>query len=326
MAVLDRLRAALYHGDDWKAEVEACFAPDVLARFCFPFEDQTRDGVISNVWGPLFEAWPDLERRETIVVDDVDGHGMRWIGIAGTYVGTFENPWMDIPPTRRVCHMRFHEFYEIADGKVVQVQALWDIPEVMMQAGAWPMAPSLGRDWNIPGPATNDGLGPHDGAKSQASKDLIVEMLITMKKHPAEGGPEKMELPRFWHEKMNWYGPAGIGTGRGIEGFRKIHQIPFLNALPDRGQYPDETTYHFIGEGDFVGVTGWPNMMQTVTGGGWMGIAPPNKKVGMRSLDFWRVENGLIRENWVLVDLLHMYDQIGVDVFTRMRELTGPGN
>ena len=40
----------------------------------------------------------------------------------------------------------------------------------------------------------------------------------------------------------------------------------------------------------------------------------------MRSLDFWRVENGLIRENWVMVDLLHMYDQIGIDVFARLRE------
>jgi len=42
----------------------------------------------------------------------------------------------------------------------------------------------------------------------------------------------------------------------------------------------------------------------------------------MRSLDFWRVENGLIRENWVLVDLLHVYAQLGVDVFERMREFT----
>jgi len=29
---------------------------------------------------------------------------------------------------------------------------------------------------------------------------------------------------------------------------------------------------------------------------------------------------GLIRENWVLVDLLDVYDQIGVDVFARTRE------
>lgn len=42
----------------------------------------------------------------------------------------------------------------------------------------------------------------------------------------------------------------------------------------------------------------------------------------MRSLDFWRIENGLIREKWVLVDLLSIYDQIDVDVFVRMREFT----
>ena len=38
--------------------------------------------------------------------------------------------------------MRFHEFYLFEDGKVVEFQALWDIPDLMMQAGAWPMAPS----------------------------------------------------------------------------------------------------------------------------------------------------------------------------------------
>jgi hypothetical protein len=38
------------------------------------------------------------------------------------------------------------------------------------------------------------------------------------------------------------------------------------------------------------------------------------------SLAFWRIENGLIRENWVLIDLLDAHDQLGVDVFGRMRE------
>ena len=47
--------------------------------------------------------------------------------------------------------MRFHEFYRIEDGRIVEMQALWDIPEVMMQAGAWPMVPSLGREFCIPG-------------------------------------------------------------------------------------------------------------------------------------------------------------------------------
>ena len=75
-----------------------------------------------------------------------------------------------------------------------------------------------------------------------------------------------------------------------------------------------------LAEGDFVAVTGWPNMEMTVTGDGWLGIAPTGHKITMRSLDFWRVEKGLIRENWVLVDLLDVYHQIGVDVFARLRE------
>ncbi|MEZ4631907.1 MAG: hypothetical protein R2880_14570 [Deinococcales bacterium] len=49
-------------------------------------------------------------------------------------------------------------------------------------------------------------------------------------------------------------------------------------------------------------------------------IAPSDKAITMRSLDFWRCEKGYIRENWVLVDLLHVYHQLGVNVFERMRE------
>lgn len=40
---------------------------------------------------------------------------------------------------------------------------------------------------------------------------------------------------------------------------------------------------------------------------------------GLRSLDFRCPEDGLMRENRVLVDLLDMWAQIGVDVLGRMR-------
>ena len=61
-------------------------------------------------------------------------------------------------------------------------------------------------------------------------------------------------------------------------------------------------------------------MRLTLSGDGWMGLPPLGREVLMRSLDFWRVENGLIRENWVLVDLLDIYRQIGIDVFARLVE------
>lgn len=310
---LDRLRSVLH---------EVC-APDVVFRLAFPFE--TIEGVeayVDRVYAPLMVAVPDLERRDHIVMAGPTPEGHDWIGCGGFYLGTFRAPWLDIPATGHLVHMRFHEFYRVVGGKIVEMQALWDIPEVMMQAGAWPMVPSLGREWHVPAPASNDGIvpAPYDPELGNQTCQHIIDMLDHMKRHPSKGGPEVMEMPRFWHPRMTWYGPSGIGTGRGIEGFRNWHQIPFLNGMPDRGQYVDEINYHFFGDRNYAGVTGWPDMYQSITHGGWLGIAPTGKKIEMRSLDFWRLENGLIRENWVLVDLLHMYHQIGVDVFARMRE------
>jgi hypothetical protein len=63
-------------------------------------------------------------------------------------------------------------------------------------------------------------------------------------------------------------------------------------------------------------------MQMTVTGDGWLGINPTGQPITMRSLDFWRVDNGLIRENWVLVDMLHVWQQLGVNVLARAHELT----
>ena len=298
-------------------------ATDAVIHMPHPFGDLVGpNDFFDACYAPLFNSMPDLERRDWIVMAGRTEQGDDWVGCGGHYVGTFVGPWLEIPPTGHLTHMRFHEFYRIVNGEVVEIQTLWDIPEVMMQAGAWPMAPSLGLEFCIPGPASNDGHvpGPWDEARANASCDHIVTMLKYMKKHPVEGGPEKMEMLRFWSDRVNWYGPAGIGTGRGIAGFRNWHQIPFLNGMPDRGQYVDEITYHFFGDGDYAAVTGWPNMIQTVTNDGWMGIAPSGKRITMRSLDFWRMENGKIRENWVMVDLLDAYRQLGVDVFARMRE------
>jgi predicted ester cyclase len=130
-----------------------------------------------------------------------------------------------------------------------------------------------------------------------------------------------MQAERFWHPRMNWYGPAGIGTVRGLAGFRNWHQIPFLNALPDRkGGTTGTLRAHFFAEGNYVAVTGWPNMQMTVTGDGWLGIAPAGQEITMKSLDFWRIEGDRIRENWVLVDLLDVYAQLGIDVLARLRE------
>ena len=288
---------------------------DAAIHLCHPFGTLPGSDLWDAALGPLHSAFPDLERREHIRLRALDAHGQDWIGVCGTWTGTFAHAFLDIPPTRRAAAMRFHDFFRIEDGRVVEMQSLWDLPELMMQAGVWPMGPSLGREWQVPSPMTQDGLGPHgDGAEALG---VVSDMLDGLGR--SGEGVGAMGLERFWHPRCAWYGPSGIGTARGIGGFRRHHQIPFLSAMPDRRALMERG--HLFAAGDYVAFTAWPGMEMTLSGAGWLGIAPTGARLAMRSLDFWRVERGLIRENWVLVDLLHVWDQIGVDVLARMREL-----
>lgn len=323
--LINPFRQALYDSDPatLAAQVEAVFSPNCLVRLGHPIGDLTGPGaLLDQAYRPLLHAIPDLERRDFIFIGG-ETNGRTWIGCAGHYVGVMERPFLGIPPTRHLVAMRYQEFFRVEEGRVVEMQALWDIPHLMMQANAWPMAPSLAVNWHAPAPATQDGIviSPQDPAVSQASLQLVLDMLTDMGKHPLGGGPEVMRLERYWHPRFCWYGPAGIGAMRGVDGFRRWHQIPFLKAMPDRRGAVTKA-HTFFAEGHYVGTTGWPNMEMTVSGDGWLGIAPAGKPITMRSLDFWRCENGLLRENWVLVDLLHVYHQLGVDVFARMKELT----
>lgn len=302
-----------------RAELARLVAPDAAVKLFHPLGTVAGAALYDTAYAPLLAAFPDLERREEIVMAGLDGDGALWLGAGGHYAGLFARPYLDIAPTNHLAAFRFHEFYRFENGRIVEVQAIWDIPELMMQAGVWPMAPQLGGMIRAFAPMTQDGLADH-GPGGEATAARIVDMLDHMIRYPSQGGPEVMEMDRFWHPRFNWYGPAGIGTGRGINGFRAWHQTPFLRGMPDRGQDATGTTHHFFGEGAYAAVTGWPNMRVSLTGPNWLGLPAVDRTIFLRSLDFWRLEDGLIRENWVLVDLLDAHRQAGTDPLARMRE------
>jgi len=319
-------RAALYDCDRTalQRQLETLFEPDCSVRLPHPIGDVSGSkGLFEAGYAPLLDAIPDLERRDYIVAGALD-RGENWIGCGGFYTGVFESPWLDIPASGHLVTMRYIEFFRFDGDRIVEAKLLWDIPALMMQAGAWPMAPSLGVEFNVPGPATNDGImmgesSPEQSAASMALVNAMVEGLGRF----AQGGAEAMELDKFWHPKMNWYGPAGIGSNRRISGFRNWHQIPFLKAMPDRSSDTQNGVYDcYFADGDYVLFCGWPGMKATITGDGWMGISPAGQEIDMTSLDIWRCEKGLIRENWVMIDILDIWNQVGVDVLARMREMT----
>ena len=126
-AVMRPVLAAQY---DWeegglRRALDSVVAEDAVFRLAHPFGDMTGPQAFhDNALAVLKAAWPDVERRDWLIMSGADHHGADWVGCGGHFIGTFAAHFLDIPPTGHLAHMRFHEFYRIADGKVTGFQAL----------------------------------------------------------------------------------------------------------------------------------------------------------------------------------------------------------
>lgn len=313
---------------EWRAEL---FTPnaDIAAvitrhwsaqakfKIACPFDTQDRAGATQHYFKPLFESFTDIAYRDDIMVTGIDD-GAIWVGITGHYEMSFVKSWLGIPATGKRATLRFGEVYRVDDSGLVEAQILIDIPMLMAQAGVNPLPASLGSALPVPSPATQDGM-LHDAQLTEAGKTtltLVNDMLTGLMDFDGKT-LESMAIERFWHPNMNWYGPCGIGTTRGIAGFQQGHQLDFVMAFPDR----DVITDVRFAEGNYAVSSGVPSMSGTHTGGNWLGLPATNKQITMNVMDWWRRENDLLVENWVLIDLLDIYRQLGVDVLARMRRL-----
>lgn len=326
-ALIAPLRAALMEGgaEAIQQAILDAFAPDARIRLGYPFQDVAGpEDLWTRVYAPLLTAMPDLERRDFIVMAGPrwgQGKVGDWLGLGGNFVGTLTAPWLGIPAHGKPVFMRYHEYLRIENGKIVEMQGLWDIPQVMLQAGAWPMMPQLGVEWMCPGPADGHGVitAPFDAAKADAMVQLVWDMLQDLKQGTAD--TPGRGLGGYWHDNAFWYGPAGLGTARGHAAIRDKIFKQFRDGLSDNTRHLDEGV--FFGDQNLVAFNGWPSGTAVHSGDGFLGLAPTGRRITRRSLDFWRVENGLVRECWVMVDMLDLYRQLGVDVFARMRAMTG---
>lgn len=320
------------------ARLEALYAPDAEWRGAHPLNElRGTEAMEAVVWRPLLRAFPDLERRDLILTGG-SYEGRDYVATVGHYCGTFREDWLTIPATGRPVWLRYGEVHQVREGRIVQSSCLWDILDVIRQAGFWPLAPSLGTEGMWPGPITGDGLvlTPQDAAQSTASLAQTLAMHGTLgayRDEAAQGREGLLSMPQkeHWHPKMMWYGPAGIGTTRGLQGFVDYHQLPFRTAFPGRkggGQWDEIADlkdrlggghYIRIGDGPYSVTGGWPSVFAMHTGGGFLGLGPTGRPVTMRVMDFYLHHEGLIRENWVPLDILDLLMQMGVDVLDRMR-------
>jgi hypothetical protein len=323
------------------AALDALAQPDATWRVAHPINALAGNpAAAANAFGPLKAAMPDLERRDVIFVGGAY-QGRTYLAAVGHYCGTMRKSWLGIPPTNRPTYLRYGEVYQIdAEGRVAVATLLWDVLDVMRQAGVWPIAPPLGSLEMWPAPFTADGVRfeTSDGVQSRSSITQTIAMHKTLAEHDDRANLSQASLIAMpqrdhWHPKMMWYGPAGIGTTRGLDGFVTGHQLPFRIAFHrPQGTFEEvsaERTRHGaghyirIGDGPYSVTGGWPSVYAMHKGGGFCGLPPTGRPVFMRVMDFYLHHEGLIRENWVPLDMLDLLHQMGFDALARMREVLG---
>jgi hypothetical protein len=302
---------------------------DVLWEIFHPFNTlRGIDAAAQQFWRPLKLAFPDYEHRMHIIIAG-EYEGRAWVSTLGQLAGSFFRPWLDIPPTQGLCYLRFGCNFLFRDGKIAKVHILLDILDLLRQADLYPLRrmPGSAEQWPAPPACTGISDASHDGDQGANTMAIVRTMQLGLRAMDLTN-LSTAEYSPLWHPTMNWYGPAGIGSSRAKRGFREYHGRLFLQGFPDRKAYardhegPQDGPGHYIriGDGRFAVTSGWPSLHATHLGGGWCGLGPSGRRVDMRVADWYRLSSDdLLIENWVLIDILHICQQIGLDILGEMR-------
>ena len=319
------------NSDNLLSNIENAYHEDAEIKAFHPINDLKGIENIKNIlWKPLLKAFPDLERRDNLIIGGSFQNKV-FVSTISYLTGTFTNEWLNVSPHGKTIHLRTCEVHRIENDKIIQSHILIDTMDFIRQAGIWPINKSLGVEGMWPGPITGDGTTFEnlDKKLSKISLDqgLTMQRSLNIKPENEEGATnetvkEKLlnhPQKKYWHPKMMWYGPCGIGTARGLKGFVDHHQLPFRMTFKERN-YWKIGHYVELGDGSYSMTAGWHSIEARHDSKDWLGYEATNKWVTMRVMDFYLHHEGLIRENWVPIDIAHILSQIGIDVFKLIKK------
>jgi len=310
--------------------ISAHTAADYRWRGMRPFyELDGAAAVATEFWEPFRASFAPVQRRPDVFLagaNVIDEGASVWVCQMGHLLGLFDQPWLAIPPTGRMCFFRFAEFHRVADGRIAETAMFFDVISIMDQAGQYPLPPPTGASHLHPGPLTHDGvmLDVADPETSAVTMQLVHTMgddLNDANRVAEETGDNRVPpsaLARTWHDDMIWSGPAGIGATYTIDRYQQQHQFPFRFNLA--GKTFNGHVARFA-EGNYACFFGWPNLTNQATGG-FVGM-PASNPADMRVVDVYRRDGDKLAENWVFIDIPHWLSMQGLDVLERMRQLNG---
>lgn len=141
-----------------------------------------------------------------------------------------------------------------------------------------------------------------DMSKTDETRRVIEGMVDGLNDHRID------DIGAFFADSFRWMGNQGCGTKMGLTAFQDNWQRPFQAAFSDKVCVDEARLYM----GEWAAAFG---RQEAVHSGSFMGIAPTGKRVEIRYMDFWKVADGKIADNWVMVDFPHVMAQLGVDAF-----------
>jgi len=318
-AMIDETNQAIAHKKSLFPVLNRYYSPGVSWNGSKPFDELSGPETLGRTfWEPFVQAFPDLEDQPYILMAGTFKE-KDWVSLTGNYIGTFENEWLSIPPTQQATWIRYGVFYEIKEGKIERTYCILDMLDVIRQAG-YHLFPNRAPEIAIPGPLSYDGILTEmtDLEEGKKSLQLTEDMIKALGNFDGKN-LSTMQMEKYWHPNMMWYGPAGTGSTRGLKGFQDYHQKPFLVGFPDRKGGHHAARF---GDGFYSCSTGWPSIYATHGGDGWMGIEARHQKITMRVMDWWRREGNMLKENWVFIDKVDLLKQLGIDVFELLKHQT----
>ncbi len=116
------------------------------------------------------------------------------------------------------------------------------------------------------------------------------------------------DIGDFFAQTFRWMGNTGCGTKDGLTAFQDNWQKPFQAAFHDKVCVDEARLYM----GEWAAAFG---RQEATHGGDFMGVPASGKRIEIRYMDFWKVEDGRITDNYVMVDFPHVLAQLGVDCF-----------
>ncbi len=141
-----------------------------------------------------------------------------------------------------------------------------------------------------------------DMSKTTRTRAVIEGMVDGLNDHRID------DIGAFFSHGFRWIGNTGCGTKNGLQEFQENWQRPFQAAFSDKICIDEARLYM----GEWAAAFG---RQEATHSGRFMGIDPTGKRVEIRYMDFWKVENDKITDNWVMVDFPHVLAQLGHDVF-----------